>query len=75
MCIMIGLRNYIVGAITDAIREIIRVLQLTSPTEELGPLGAAGDEGTWGAPPGSIAAKVIHAKELLEETGNDLILF
>ena len=63
------IRNYIVGAITDSIREIIRVLQLTSPTEELGPLAAAGDEGAWGAPPGSIAAKVIQAKELLEETG------
>ncbi|XP_003382439.1 PREDICTED: vinculin-like [Amphimedon queenslandica] len=62
-------RNYIVGAITDSIREIIRVLQLTSPTEELGPLAGAGDEGAWGAPPGSIAAKVIQAKELLEETG------
>lgn len=57
------------GAITAAIQEIIRVLQLTSPTEELGPLAGEGDEGTWGAPPGSLAAKVITAKELLNETG------
>ena len=54
---------------TDSINEIIRVLQLTSPTEEPGALAAAGDEGTWGAPPGSIAAKIIQAKDLLDETG------
>jgi vinculin len=62
-------RNYIVAAISNSIKEIIRVLQLTSPTEEPGALAEEGDEGTWGAPPGSIAAKVIQAKELLQDTG------
>ena len=46
------------------------MLWLTTPTEEVGQLGeGASGRSTGGAPPGSIAAKVFQAKELLQETG------
>ena len=55
---------------TDSLKEVIRVLWLTTPTEEAGQLGeGASGRSTGGAPPGSIAAKVFQAKELLQETG------
>ena len=65
-------RNYIVSAMTRSIKEIIRVVQLTSPSEEKGAMAstAGGDQTSFGKfLPGSIAAKVHYAKELLQESG------
>ena len=58
---------------TESLKEIIRVLQLTSPTEEQGAL--ASDTGglrsglPGGILPGTLAAKVFEAKTLLAKTG------
>ena len=61
------------GAMTESIDEIIRVLQLTSPTEEQGALATATGGDHSGLPggilPGTLAAKVFQAKELLAQTG------
>ena len=60
-------------AITESILEIIRVLQLTSPTEEQGAFAAEQGVDQAGLPggllPGSLAAKVYQAKELVSRTG------
>ena len=60
-------------AIAESIREIIRVLQLTSPTEEQGAFAAEQGVDQAGLPggmlPGSLAAKVYQAKELVTRTG------
>ena len=65
-------RNYIVLAISESIQEIIRVLQLTTPTEE-GAFAAEQGMDQAGLPggmlPGSLAAKVYQAKELVTQTG------
>ena len=62
-------RNYIVLAMTDSLKEIIRVLQLTSPTEEEGELGGQQPGLPGGILPGTLAAKVHEAKTLLSKTG------
>ncbi len=36
MYIILMFRNFIVGSLTESLQEIIRVLQLTSPTDEPG---------------------------------------
>jgi vinculin len=68
-------RNYIMMAITESIQEIIRVLQLTSPTEEQGAFAVEQGVDQAGLPggllPGSLAAKVYQAKELVSRTGAD----
>lgn len=65
-------RDFIVGSLTESIIEIIRVLQLTSPTEEPGALvSTGGGLHTGGFPPGSIGAKIHQAKELLQESGKN----
>lgn len=60
-------------AITESIQEIIRVLQLTSPSEEQGAFAAEQGVDQVGLPggmlPGSLAAKVFTAKELVSKTG------
>ena len=60
-------------AMTDSIKEIIRVLQLTSPTEEQGALASSTGGQQTGLPggilPGTLAAKVFEAKTLLAKTG------
>lgn len=67
-------RNYIMMAITESIQEIIRVLQLTSPTEE-GAFAAEQGSDMAGLPggmlPGSLAAKIYQAKELVSQTGKN----
>ena len=69
------LRNYIVTALTESIQEIIRVLQLTSPTEEQGAFATSTGGDQTGLPggllPGSLAAKVHLAKELLSQSGKE----
>ena len=59
-------------AMSESIQEIIRVLQLTSPTEE-GAFAAEQGMDQAGLPggmlPGSLAAKVYQAKELISQTG------
>ena len=66
-------RNYIVLAMNESIREIIRVLQLTSPTEEAGAFasstGADGAGLPGGLLPGTLAAKIYTAKDLIAQTG------
>lgn len=61
-------------AITESIQEIIRVLQLTSPTEE-GAFAAEQGSDMTGLPggmlPGSLAAKIYQAKELVSQTGEN----
>ena len=57
---------------TDSIKEIIRVLQLTSPTEEEGAFASSTGAGSGlpgGLLPGTLAAKIYQAKELLKQTG------
>ena len=58
---------------TESIHEIIRVLQLTSPTEEAGAFasstGADGSGLPGGLLPGTLAAKVYTAKALLSQAG------
>ena len=58
---------------TESIKEIIRVLQLTSPTEEEGAFATSTGAGQGGLPggllPGTLAAKVFQAKELLSKSG------
>ena len=56
---------------TESIKEIIRVLQLTSPTEEEGASAnsAGGQQLPGGILPGTLAAKVFEAKSLLLKTG------
>ena len=69
-------RNYIVLAISESIREIIRVLQLTSPTEEQGAFAAEQGVDQAGLPggllPGSLAARIYQAKELISQTGTNV---
>ena len=63
-------RNYIVLAMTESLKEIIRVLQLTSPTEEEGALPGGQQSGfPGGILPGTLAAKVFEAQTLLARTG------
>jgi vinculin len=66
-------RNYIMLAMSESIQEIIRVLQLTSPTEEQGAFAAEQGVDQAGLPggmlPGSLAARVYQAKELVSRTG------
>ena len=70
-------RNYIVLAMNESIREIIRVLQLTSPTEEAGAFatstGADGSGLPGGLLPGTLAAKIFTAKDLISQTGERTI--
>lgn len=55
---------------TDSIKEIVRVLQLTSPSEEQGELASSQQSGLpGGILPGTLAAKVFEAKTLLVKTG------
>lgn len=60
-------------AISESIQEIIRVLQLTSPSEEQGAFAAEQGSEQIGLPggmlPGSLAAKIYQAKELVSQTG------
>ena len=60
-------------AMNESIREIIRVLQLTSPTEEAGAFasstGADGAGLPGGLLPGTLAAKIFTAKDLISQTG------
>lgn len=60
-------------AMTESLKEIIRVLQLTSPTEEQGALASSTGGLQTGLPggilPGTLAAKVFEAKSLLGKTG------
>ena len=60
-------------AMTESIKEMIRVLQLTSPTEEEGALASSTGAGLGGLPggllQGTLAAKVYQAKELLSQSG------
>ena len=62
-------------ALTESIQEIIRVLQLTSPTEEQGAFATSTGGDQTGLPggllPGSLAAKVHLAKELLSQSGEE----
>ena len=62
-------------ALTESIQEIIRVLQLTSPTEEQGAFATSTGGDQMGLPggllPGSLAAKVHIAKELLSQSGEE----
>ncbi len=71
-------RNYIVLAMTESIREMIRVLQLTSPTEEEGALANATGGGMGGLPggilPGTFVAKIFQAKELLSQAGKGVMI-
>ena len=67
-------RNYIIIAMTDSMKEIIRVLQLTSPTQEEGALACTtgsvqGASLPGGILPGTMAAKVFLAKQLLAKSG------
>ena len=58
---------------TESLKEIIRVLQLTSPTEEEGAFASSTGGDRSGLPggilPGSFAAKVYEAKALLSQSG------
>lgn len=55
---------------TESLKEIIRVLQLTSPTEEQGALAnSIGGGLPGGILPGTLAAKVFEAKTLLGKAG------
>ena len=71
-------RNYIVEAMNESIEEIVRVLRITSSRDEAGAL--ASSTGTTeqttaqlgGLLPGTLAAKVYQAKELVAKTGNYL---
>ncbi len=58
---------------TESLLELIRVLQLTSPTEESGAFASTtGAESTGvagGFLPGTFAAKVFKAKDLVSQTG------
>ena len=59
-------------AMNESILEIIRVLQLTSPTEEAGAFASAtGADGVGpgGLLPGTLAAKIFTAKDLIAQTG------
>lgn len=60
-------------AMNESILEIIRVLQLTSPTEEAGAFasstGADGAGLPGGLLPGTLAAKIYTAKDLIGQTG------
>jgi len=62
-----------VSALSESIQEIIRVLQLTSPTEEQGAFATSTGGDQMGLPggllPGTLAAKVFKAKELLSQSG------
>ena len=61
------------SALSESIQEIIRVLQLTSPTEEQGAFATSTGGDQTGLPggllPGTLAAKVFKAKELLSQSG------
>ena len=76
---MYSCRNYIVLAINESIHEIIRVLQLTSPTEEAGAFasstGADGAGLPGGLLPGTLAAKIYTAKDLIAQTGEKIWAF
>ena len=65
-------------AMTESMKEIIRVLQLTSPTEEQGALASStgGDLSTLpgGILPGTLAARVYEAKQLLAQSGKGSLL-
>nr|WEL12746.1 vinculin [Halisarca dujardinii] len=66
-------RNFIMAALDSAMGEIIRVLQLTSPSEEMGALAEATSSGGagerfGGALPGTIVAKLYQARQLLAES-------
>ena len=71
--ILYFLRNYIVLAMNESIQEIIRVLQLTSPTEEAGAFASSTGADAAGLPggllPGTLAAKIYTAKDLIAQTG------
>ena len=66
-------------AITESIQEIIRVLQLTSPSEEQGAFAAEQGVDQAGLPggmlPGSLAAKIYQAKELVTQTGETMTTY
>ena len=72
-------RNYIVLAMTESIKEVIRVLQLTSPTEEEGALASSTGAGMGGLPGGLLAgtftAKVFQAKVLLSQAGEGVRVY
>ena len=57
----------------ESISEIIRVLQLTSPTEEAGAFASSTGADAAGLPggllPGTLAAKIYTAKDLIAQTG------
>jgi vinculin len=68
-------RNYIMAMLDTSMEEIIRVLQLTSPSEEMGALAEATSSGSagesfGGALPGTMAAKFYQARQLLAESEN-----
>ena len=58
-------------SMTESLKEIIRVLQLTSPTEEEGELVGKQSGLPGGILPGTLAAKVFEAKALLAKTGKE----
>jgi len=70
-------RNYIVSAMKVSLKEIIRVLQLTTPSEEEGALasstGATSSSLPGGILPGTFAAKVFEAQALLAKAGKGLV--
>ena len=63
-------------AVNESIREIIRVLQLTSPTEEAGAFASSTGADATGLPggllPGTLAAKIFIAKDLIGQRGKGL---
>ena len=66
-------------AVNESIREIIRVLQLTSPTEEAGAFASSTGADVTGLPggllPGTLAAKIFIAKDLIGQTGGLVVKF
>ena len=64
-------------AMTNSLKEIIRVLQLTTPSEEAGLLasstGTASASLPGGILPGTLAAKVYEAQMLLAQAGTPIL--
>lgn len=65
-------RNYEVESMSKSFKEIIRVIQLTSPSEEEGVGALNGCSSQRGIVPGTLAAKVHETKTLLGKTGEDV---